>query len=262
MDLNLNFYNKEIPEKGDIITIKMSEPENDIFNSSIEEYPKHRAIMQIGDLTSKKRIRSVRQYLHKKPVPAEITDIDNTTGIISVTRRYLKGIEGKYANYYLAKLKLLNLVKNIIRKKPTDLETLVKEIIHPLIDYIYKKSEETPPDIFKIIEENLENEDFPNLGKYTSEVKSIFDRIFREKPKKIITKFKLICSVSVNNIVKLFTILNDKYPKVKFKLDTCPNYYLETFGVKEKEDVIHQEVISFLKKETKDLAISFKIEKD
>jgi len=261
MDLSTNFYSKEFPSKGDIITILMSEPENDIVKSSIEEYPTLRAIMQIGDLTSKKRIRSVRQYLHKKPVPAEVTDIDTSTGIISVSRRYLKGIEGKYSRYYQIKLKLLNIVKNILRKNPDeDLTVLVKDIIYPIIDYVNIKEVEQPPDIFKVLEDNIDSDDFPDLGKYNKEIVEYLNKMFKEKPQKVITKFKLICSVSVNNIIELFNRVDRKYPKVKFKLETCPDYYFETFGLEDNERKYHQEIITFIKSMSKELQISIQLE--
>ena len=55
MNLNINFYNKEFPKIGDIITIKMLEPEKNIIKSTIEEYPNLYGIMQLTDLTAKKK---------------------------------------------------------------------------------------------------------------------------------------------------------------------------------------------------------------
>lgn len=258
MNLETNFYSKDFPEVGDIITIVMSEPKNDIVNSTIEEYPKLRGVMQTRDLTPKKRVRSIRQYLHKKPVPAEVTDIDKTTGIVSVTRRYLRGIEDKYLKYYQSKIKLINLIKNINRSHPDEsLTTLVTDIIHPLMDYIYLQIDIKPPDIFKILED-MNLDDLPDLGTYHLEVIKLFQNMFREKPKKFVTKFGLICSVSVNNIIELFTYLKKEYPSIKFKLDTSPNYYFETFGLEDKELKLHSKVIDKIKTKSKSLNISFK----
>lgn len=235
----------------------MTEPDNDIINSSIEEYPNLRAIMQVSDLTSKKRIRSVRQYLHKNPVPAEVIDVDESTGIISVSRRYLKEIENKYITYYQDKLKLLNIVKNIQRHLPNkDYNKLVKNIIHPLMDYIYIKNTQQPPDIFNIIKDNIDSDDFLNFGECDLEIKSILNKMFREKPKKFTTKFKLICSISIKNIIELFTQLKNKYPKVIFKMESSPVYYFETFGLEEEQLKLHQEIMKYIKSQTPLLNIS------
>lgn len=260
MDLNINFYNKEYPNKGDIITIIMKEPQNDIVESSIEEYPNVRGIMQFSDLTTRKRVKSIRQYLYKKPVPAEVTDIDKNTGIISLTRRYLKGIETKYTKYYLSKIKLLNIVKNILRLYSNEnLNDLVKQIIHPLIDYIYENNDsDGPPEIFNIIESKYKNKDFVNLGSHHNEMINIFNEMFKEKPQKYISKFCLI-SVSIKNIITLFTQLEKNYSNVIFKLETSPNYYLETTGFKDKENEYHQKILNDIKTKCESLKISFKI---
>lgn len=55
MDLKCNYYERDIPKIGEVVTILMSEPDNDIISAKILEYPKLLGIMQIADLTSKKK---------------------------------------------------------------------------------------------------------------------------------------------------------------------------------------------------------------
>jgi translation initiation factor 2 alpha subunit (eIF-2alpha) len=261
MDLTCNFYDREFPIVGEIVTILMSEPKDDIISSKILEYPKLSGVMQVADLTSKKRIRSVRQYLHKKPVPAEVTEIDEHTKMISLTRKYLKSTEGLYQRFYQEKNSFLNIVKNFVRENPElDIDELVKTIIHPTMDLLddYKEDETKPPVVFSTLE-NLFNEDnLPDYGKYTDRVKSAFEKLFAEKPSKHVTKFSLMCSVSVENIIELFRELAVKYPKVKFTLESSPEYTFETFGIESEERENHKKIIEFIKSVCKGKRITSK----
>ena len=250
MDLTCNFYDREFPKVGEIVTIVMKEPKDDIVSSKILEYPKLSGVMQIADLTSKKRIRSVRQYLHKKPVPAEVTEVDENTKIISLTRRYLKSTEGLFQRFYQEKVSLLNIVKNFKRESPElDIKDLVKIIIHPTMNILddYKEDEIKPPLVLNTLEELFNEDNLPDYGDYNDRIKTVFKKMFSEKPSKYVTKFSLMCSVSVENIIELFKELAEKYPKVKFTLETTPDYTFETYGLEMEEKENHKKIIEFIK---------------
>lgn len=262
MDLKCNYYERDIPKIGEVVTILMSEPDNDIISAKILEYPKLLGIMQIADLTSKKKIRSVRQYLSKKPVPAEVSEIDEKTKIVSLTRKYLRESEGLYYKFYQEKTVLLNFVKNVKRDLCDDeIVILVKTIIHPTMSKIESEllDDTKPPLIFDSLKKLYDENRLPDYGKYNDEMKKILEKIFAEKPCKNVTKFSLMCSVSVENIITLFQDLNIKYPKIKFTLESSPEYSFETFGLESEEKNNHLKIINFIKEKCKEKNITFKL---
>lgn len=259
MDLNINFYDQEFPNVGDIVTINLSEPENDIIKSTIEEYPNLQGIMQISDLTFKKKIKSVRQYLSKKPVPAEVTDVDKNNKIISLSRKYIKKFEKEYLVYYSSKVKLLNLIKKIHHyHNQYDFNELIKNIIYPINKSCDLLAQNYPFNIFEILEKHYDNNEFFNFNEYHQIVMESLNELFKNKPKKYITKFNLICSQSVNNIIYIFETLKSKYSKVKFRLESVPNYYLESFGVEEEEQQIHNKIIEDIQLLARENKVLFK----
>lgn len=264
MNLSCNYYDREFPKVGEIVTIVMHEPINDIISSTILEYPKLSGVMQVGDLTSKKRIRSIRQYLHKNPVPAEVTDIDKNTKIISLTRKYLKSTEGLFHKFFQEKISLLNIIKNIKREfSDIDLEDLVKIFIHPTMNILdnYKEDKMKPPLVLKTLEELFNKNNLPDYGNYNDIIKNIFKKMFAEKPIKNITKFCLMCSISVNNIIELFNEIKEKYPKIKFTLESSPDYTFETYGLESEEKEKHEKIIEFIKNVCKEKKITCKFVK-
>ena len=82
--------------------------------------------------------------------------------------------------------------------------------------------------------------------------------MFAEKPTKHVTKFSLMCSVSVENIIELFKELKEKYPKVKFTLISTPDYSFETFGLESEEKINHKKIIEFIKSVSKGKRITSK----
>lgn len=261
MDLKFSFYGNDLPKVGEIVTILMKTPESDLISSTIEEYPNLSGIMEISDLTTKKRIKSVRQYLHKKPVPAEVTEIDEKTKIVSLTRRYLK-TEGLYKRYYGEKLRLLTMARNLHRNFPkVDLDELVKSIIYPTMEKIIKVHDNKiePPKIFEMLEVMFNENDLPDCGEYGEAFYSVLDKMYCEKPKKNLTNFSLMCSVSVRNIIELFEELSSEYPKVKFRLESTPEYCFETYGLESEEKEKHKDILKVLCMKCKEKRIVMKI---
>ena len=262
MDLTFSFYGQDLPKVGDIVTIQMKEPDGDLIESTIEEYPGLSGIMEIADLTTKKRIKSVRQYLHKKPVPAEVTEVDGKTKIISLTRRYLKSSECLYNKYYGEKIRLLNIIRNLHRDFPeADINNFIKGILHPTMNKVYEGYDDKtkPPVIFDRLQVLFNADELPDYGDYNEAVLERLSKIYSEKPEKHITKFSLMCSVSVRNIIELFTELSTEYPKIKFKLETTPDYYFETFGLESDEKVKHKEILQVISRKCREKKISIKL---
>lgn len=260
MNLNINYYNRDLPKVGDVVTVCMKEPSNDIIETTIEEYPSFIGIFQIADLTNKKKIRSIRQYIKKTPVPAEITDIDEKTKIVSLSRRYLRDLEDKYQKYYSEKLRLCNIAKNVHRNfKEDNFNDIFKNIIYPINDLIYQDLDENEiPEIFNIIEEKFKNNDFINFGKYNDFINKVFNKLFAEKKIKLSTDFSIMSSQSVNNIISLFEELKNKYPKVKFRLKAIPTYFIESIGMKDNEEKLHQEILDYIQSNSSKYNIAFK----
>lgn len=260
MDLNINYYNRELPKVGDVVTVCMKEPQNYIIESTIEEYPNCIGIFQIADLTNKKKIRSIRQYIKKTPVPAEVIYIDEKTKIISLSRRYLRELEEKYQKYYQEKLRLCNITKNVHRNFPQDnFNDIFKTIVYPIYNLIDSEINENDiPDIFTFLEEKFKTNSLNNFGKYNDFVFKIFNKLFEEKSIKLTSEFSLMCSTSVDNIIRLFTILIEKYPKVKFRLKSIPTYFIESNGIKNEQEILHKEILDYLQEKCKEYKIVFK----
>jgi len=255
MNFNINYYNKEFPIIGDIVIINMKEPHDNILESTIEEYPLLRGIMQISNLTNKKRISSIRKFIKKIPVPAEVTDIDVNTKIVSLSRRYIKDIEEKHLKYYQDKLKICNIIKNIKKTSEDNIDDIIIKTLYPLNDFIeIKKNDNDTLDIFNILENNINN--LPDMGFHNDAVLKSLNKMFEEKPAKYITTISLICSESINNIIELFNILMVEYPTVKFILESTPHYNIESFGLIKEQSVIHEIILKSLKDTAKKLKIT------
>lgn len=253
MDLPINFYDKESPEKGDIITIYINKCDKDIVHANIFEYPKFTGIIQISDLSHKKT-KSVKSFVTNKPTQAEVIDVSKDTKIINLTKKYLsKEDDIKFGRYYKDQIRLIKIIKNIAKEYKLELKDCIKNILYPINKHF---SDITCPQIIDYISNNYKNKDFIDFGDYNHILMKEFNELFKPKPTKFTTEFSLIASKTVNDYKRFFEYLENKYPQITFKSITAPKFIIESIGIDETK--LHNEILQFIEKNSKNFNIVFK----
>ena len=255
MELPINFYNKTHPEKGDIITVFMNKHSDDLVYARIFEYPEFTGIIQISDLSHKKKIKSVKSFVTNKPVPAEVMDVNTEIKMINLTRRYLsKDEEIKYGRYYKDQVKLYNITKTLSNKFSLDIKDCIKNIIYKL--YQDSNLDSNCPKIIDFISQNYKNYDFTDFGDYNHMVIQILNETFKPKPKKYNTEFKLVASRNVKDLINFFTELENEFKDAKFTLIHTPVYNIQTFGLDNELDK-HKHILEYIKTNSKKHFINY-----
>jgi len=253
MELKVNFYPQDLPQVGDVVLVQMGEPEDAIIKCQILEYPNLNAIIQVSELTHKKRVTSIRSFISNKPVLLEV--LDNENGLITLSKKYLKPNDIERETKKLnERIKLVSLMKSLAFQLKEDVNEIIISVLHPLL-------KEIPENYFEYLDENYQEIDYEIFGDKELIIKEFFEEFYRSRPKKIKTLFSLISPNGISKTKELFEKLEKIHPELvaKIKLLATPQFILETFGLEEEEKTKHQEFLKSLGKTSQELGISLKV---
>lgn len=246
--ITVNYYPYKLPNIGDILHIIMKEPKDkDIIECYIIDFPHINAIMNISDITTKKRIKNIRSYISSKPTPAEVLSIDSDTNIVMLGKRYLKDDDFKKAEidfnnkqFLIKMIKKINLINNI-----NNINYLVPKIIHPFLQLL------NDVDIYyDHLLDNHTNIDFTIFGEFHKDVETYLIDKFKDKQlKNIKTSFILYHKNNFQILVDFLLSIQHTLQQNNITLTfiTSGNYLLSSFGVVDEETYKHNLIIHLIK---------------
>ena len=228
---SVKFHCKSKPKVGEIVQVVFTSRKDDHTEGYLNEYIGD-IIMVHSQATSKRKIKSFNKIIPlDKPIAAIVEEFDESKGIGSVSRAYLKDVDENYSNKFINNSKLFNGIFQLCEQLKVDFKDVWENQIHPFISEIELEDDKTYLEEFIDKLDNLD--DIIDNQELLSKIK---DKFMNTTLKKEIYKKKIgiIANDGVESTKRLISscLENSAVSDYKDSIDVTyfntPNYMVET----------------------------------